>query len=212
MTAAAKLFMQRGLFMKTCRCVSNRFLTSVVVSILISGCAKQPPFPRTRDEIIQESLSLPALYLTEKTRQRVVAPESEGVLIVDKKSGEIAWRALVCTAPDCPGKGPKGEPHICSENDLSYFVKTDGSLGYDPKRMPLDPTKIGMCQKCNSVRNPATETEQKRQQYTQWVQNYVLPESIKTAGSIRTPASHPSTRLSTKNGDPSALKSGLAAV
>lgn len=152
-----------------------------MVAVLISGCAgcaKEPRLPRTRDEIIQESLSLPALYLTEKTRQRVIAPESEGVLMVDKKSGEIAWRALVCTAPNCPGKGLRGEPYICSENDLSYFVKPDGSLGYDPKRATLDPAKIGMCQQCNAVRKTATETQQERQQYTQWVQNYILPESL----------------------------------
>lgn len=143
----------------------------------LCGCGRpaSPP-PRTRQEIFTERRSLPALFLTEQTRRRVIAPGDQ-IVFVDPESGEMCWRAMACRAPNCPGKGPNGEPFLCIEADPTFFRKPDGSLGIDPARAKSQPRKLGFCPKCNEIRDPTTETPAEAERYTQWVQPYELPEN-----------------------------------
>ena len=59
----------------------------------LSGCGRSTPSPpRTGNDIKNELISLDALYITEKTKQRVVAPGGRG-RFVDPKTSEICWPA-----------------------------------------------------------------------------------------------------------------------
>ena len=159
----------------------------LVVMLLLGGllgCSQTAvPPPRTRDQIFTERLNLPALYLTAKTHKRVVAPGSKG-LFVDEATGEVCWRALACRAPNCPGRGASGEPYLFTENDLSYFAKPDNSVGFDPKRAKQQPKQVGLCPKCNEILDPAAATPTQGVQHSQWVQAYVLPESLARSQSL----------------------------
>lgn len=148
----------------------------VVAAGALAGCSRPESLPRTRQEIFNERRSLPTLFLTAETRRRVIAP-GDRIVFVDPESGEMCWRAMACRAPNCPGRGPNGEPFLCIEADPTFFRKADGSLGIDPARAKGEPKKLGFCPKCNEIRNPATETEADLEQYAKWVQPYELPEN-----------------------------------
>lgn len=121
---------------------------------LLAGCGGDDI--RSSEDIFEEQLSLPAVYLTEKTHQRIVAPQRKGKFI-DEKTGETCWRALTCLNPQCPRQPDGDEPFL--------FLETD--------------TEGGLCPKCLTVRNLKTETPKQRQQYVNWTRPYVLPETEK---------------------------------
>ncbi|NBW86305.1 MAG: NUDIX domain-containing protein, partial [Planctomycetia bacterium] len=77
---------------------------------------------------------------------------------VDTESGEVCWVAWACRAPNCPGRGPDGEPFLCIEADMGYFAKPDGTVGYDPKLSAMTPKRVGMCPQCSVIRKPESET------------------------------------------------------
>jgi len=158
----------------------RRSARAVVLLVLaagcLTGCGRPTPLPRPRQKIFNERRSLPALFLAAESRRRVIAP-GDRIVFVDPESGEICWRALACRAPNCPGRGPQGEPFLCIEADPTFFRQPDGSLGIDPARAKGEPKKLGFCPKCNEIRNPATETAADAERYAQWVQPYELPEN-----------------------------------
>ena len=122
-------------------------------------------------------MSLPRLYLTAQTHKRVKAPAHKGVF-VDEASGEICWPARACYAPNCPGRAADGEPLVFIAPDPGVYVKPDGTFGYDPARASPDKNS-GACPECLKGRNLATETDQQRQRYINWVRPYVLPETAR---------------------------------
>ncbi len=145
---------------------------------LSGGCGgDHPPQTRTKEEILQEQSSLPALYLTQESRKRVTAPKSKGVF-VDPATGELCWKALACERPDCPGRSADGEPFLFISPDPAMFAAPDGTIGFDPTRQgDGGPESRGQCPKCAEQRNPKSETADEAQQYRDWVVPYVLPKT-----------------------------------
>ena len=141
---------------------------------LLVSCKKETP-PRTREEIFQERMALPARYFSAKTHQRVIAPAGKGIF-VDEETGEICWPALVCNNPDCPGR-QGDEPLLFIEPDSAYYVKPDGTVGYDAARAKAERHRAGPCPECARKRDPRTETAEQRQRYIDWVKPYVLPDT-----------------------------------
>lgn len=139
----------------------------------LTACSRDPA---TRDDIFADQMNLPAVYLTAKTNKRIIAPTSLGIH-VDKETGEIAWPALACNAPNCPGRGDNGEPFLFIAPDPSMIVKPDGTLGYDRAASAGKPGPTLGCPQCLKKRRLETETPEQRQQYINWVKPYVLPET-----------------------------------
>lgn len=143
----------------------------VAVCFLMSGCRKQP---RTPEEILKERNALPALFLTQETNQRVIAPGTT-VMFGDPKLGEVCWRAKECTNPHCPGR--KGEEPVLfiMVVDSGYYVSPEGHLLHDGAK-----SKTALhqgCPHCMKQRNPAEETPQQQARYTLFIRDYELPET-----------------------------------
>ena len=144
--------------------------------VTVAACSRPLPPPRSRDEIFQDRLRVPTLYISEKSGKRIVTAGGR-MNFVDQESGEVCWVAWACHAPNCPGRGPKGEPFLCIEADAGYFAKPDGTVGYDPKLSGLTPKRVGMCPQCSVIRTPASETPEQAIEYSRYVQLHQLPEA-----------------------------------
>jgi hypothetical protein len=155
------------------------------------GCSGDSK-PRPLEEIQQEQLSLPALYLTYDDKREVIASGDQGDVIVDKDSGKLAFRAWTCTNPDCPGKKPAGQrPLLFIWHDPLYFVDESGSVNYDavPNRAEMIVKRGGhlepTCPECLKIRDGARETPAVEQQYRDWCQQYVLPTAASRSEELR---------------------------
>jgi len=142
--------------------------------LFFASCGKEP---RTSDDIFQDQMQLPTVYFTAETNTRVIAPQGNS-LFVDETTGELAWPAMACHNPDCPGRGPDGEMHLFICPQPGYYAEPDGSVGYDPSRASTTAVKTaGLCPECLKGRNPNRLTQDERQQFINWVRPYVLPET-----------------------------------
>ena len=148
----------------------------VVMLVPLAGCTRPVAPPRSRDEIFQDRLRVPTLYISEKSGKRIVT-EGGRMNFVDTESGEVCWVAWACRAPNCPGRGPDGEPFLCIEADMGYFAKPDGTVGYDPKLSAMTPKRVGMCPQCSVIRKPESETPEQAIEYSRFVQLHQLPEA-----------------------------------
>lgn len=103
-------------------------LFAVGMICALNGCGSKPTRPRTTQDILEDRKQLPYLYLTEKTQSEVLAPLESGRVIVDPKTGEIAWQAFECNYPSCPGqgKGNNGRPFLFTWPDPSPKINEDG--------------------------------------------------------------------------------------
>lgn len=151
--------------------------TLLVALVVVPACSRPVPPPRSRDEIFQERLRVPTLYISETSGKRIVT-EGGRMNFVDKESGEVCWVAWACHAPNCPGRGPNGEPFLCIEADAGFYAKPDGTVGYDPKRSGLTPKRVGMCPQCSVIRKPEAETPEQAMEYSRLVQLHQLPEAV----------------------------------
>ncbi len=151
----------------------------LVLGVLWVGCSgkEKPAKPRTRDEIFLEIQALPTLYLTGETRTEIITSGNKGNFI-DEKTGEICWRVMECTNPDCPGKGAEGKPLKFVTPDPAMYAKSDGTIGYDKgKSKQSEKMAGGACPGCLKGRNLKTESDAVRNKYAKWVKPHVLPES-----------------------------------
>ncbi len=150
----------------------------ILLSCALIGCGGGDDRPRPFGKIDAERRGLPALYLTIDGRE-VTSSRDKGIVI---NRGDIAWPAYTCTNPDCPGE----KPQLFIWPDPMFSVKEDGSLGdrsfhsaeewEDAMREMgghLQPT----CPACLPQRNLETESDKQKQQYSDWVQLYVLPKT-----------------------------------
>ena len=137
-----------------------------------------PNVPRTRDEIFREKTMLPALYLTEKTKRRVIRPEGSDYF-VDKDSGEICWRALECKNPNCPAKELNGSPHLFISPDPTVILNPDGTLGYDLGKAKNQRAQSEGCPECLKIRDLVSETPQTSNQYAGYIRYHILPKTAK---------------------------------
>lgn len=147
---------------------------------LAGGCSDTKP--RSLEEIEQDRLSLPALYLND-SGQEVIAPGNRG-LFVDEASGEIAWPAYTCTNPDCPGEPSGGRKEfVFTWPDPRYYVAEDGTLGtreYDAAEWLAALKEMGghevpTCPACLEQRDLGQESRAEIEKYRLWVEPYVLP-------------------------------------
>ena len=138
------------------------------------------PDQRSRDEIFREKISLPTLYLTEKTGQRIFLQKKLDYFL-DEKTGEICWRALECQNPDCPAKAADGNLYLFTIPEPGVFLKPDGSLGFDDDVASRSAQlgKVAGCPECMKKRNLESELPIIREQYADYVQPHVLPENKK---------------------------------
>jgi len=130
--------------------------------------------PRSRDAIFREQLSLPRLYMTHPSHRRITASTGRGVF-VDPESGELAWPALACHRPECPGRGRSGQPYLFISPDSTLYAAADGTIAADVSRSASLSHHDGQCPMCKTQRRPGAETPQQRQQYIDWVRPHVLP-------------------------------------
>jgi hypothetical protein len=158
--------------------IHHRFCTVLLVAGLLAAlasCSKEPPPPRSQDELFRQQLDLPALYLTAHSGKRVIS-HIGSLPFQDQETGELCWPALICTNPDCPGRGPNGGPLIFVDPDPAYYINSEGKLAVDERRAVKE-SKLSGCPECAKHRDPAKETEKERQAYVNWVKPYVLPET-----------------------------------
>ncbi len=156
-------------------CTPRVFLSLLLPGVLIAGCSETRP--KTLDELYEEERQLPAVFLTAESGKRITAPGNTGVF-VDEGSGELAWRALICTNPDCPATPPTGEePFLFIAVDPALVAQPDGTVGYDRSRVDEADNYFGNCPECLKTRNLAGESDEDRQRYSNWATPYVLPET-----------------------------------
>ena len=153
------------------------------------SCGSQPA-PRSFRQITVQRKQLPALFLTANTRKEVILPADVVCPVVDKETGELCWRAYVCTNPSCSGKGKTswGRPLLFIHPDPLVKVGPDGKAFYEkppPGKEPfeylleLGGTTYPTCPECLKIRNPESETREQMMQYAHWVEPYVLPETAR---------------------------------
>jgi hypothetical protein len=85
---------------------------------------------------------------------------------------------MACHNPDCPARGPAGEPHLFIYPLPGFYAEPDGSVGYDPSRKAQPKAESGgLCPECLKGRDPNRLAQDERQQLINWVKPYVLPET-----------------------------------
>lgn len=154
------------------------------------GCTQEIPPPAVpAASVFERQQQLDRLYLTEKSSQQVVRPGNVSVPFVDEDTGELSWPTLVCTNPACPGRGQDGKPYLFIHRDPLFRVDSDGKVihpqvgpGQDYSAMVADaggfpdPT----CPACyEAFRKGKTETQEDKNLYASFVQDYVLPETAR---------------------------------
>ena len=65
---------------------------------------------------------------------------------VDQATGKIAFRALVCWNPNCPGRGKGGGPPVFVKQWTSATVGENGKLVWTPPARPADPLQENLTQ------------------------------------------------------------------
>lgn len=154
-----------------------RFLVLIATAIVCAGCGETRP--KTLDELYEEERQLPSVFITADSNQQVTAPGNKGVF-VHEETGELAWRALTCTNPDCPAKKPAGEqPFLFIAPDPANVANPDGTIGYDRSLVDEADNNFGNCPECLKIRSLATESDKDRQRYSNYAVPYVLPETAK---------------------------------
>ncbi len=160
-----------------------QFTVAALGMLLLAGCSGEVK-PRSVKEIDAERQTLPGLFMTPSGKQ-IKAPGNQGVF-VDPSSHELAWPVYECTNPACPGRGADGQPHLFIWTDPRFFVADDGSLGTREFKTiqewreavaaaggHREPT----CDKCLAIRQPASESPEESQRYSEYPRRYVLPET-----------------------------------
>jgi hypothetical protein len=157
----------------------SRVPRSILWALLaaVVGCGSPPP-PVTMESLYRQERELPQVFLTVKSNKRIVAPGDQRVF-VDKATGELAWPALACENPQCPGRSSAGEPFLFVAPDPTIVAKPDGTIGVDPALDTKPNLLLGFCPKCLEIRHREAETDEDRTRYARYVKPYVLPETQK---------------------------------
>lgn len=154
----------------------------VLLGAVLAGCSE----PRTLEEIEAEMRTLPTLYLTEESRQRVTAPATKG-MHVHEETGEIAYQPYECLNPNCPGRTPEGN-YLFVHRNVLVTLDEEGNFVYGTVPEGADYTEYveskggfvqPTCPKCLELRDRETENEEEKKQYQEWVRPYELPETVK---------------------------------
>lgn len=152
-------------------------MIALVLLATLAGCGDDyEPLepPRTRDEIFNERVELPALYLTAESNTRVIANRGRGAF-VDEGTGELAWPAFVCHRPECPAR--EGDEPVLFIAPDPTVVLMNGKIVNDINAITEAPTHLGQCPKCLKDRRIHFETKEQKAQFMQWARPYELPEA-----------------------------------
>lgn len=155
----------------------------ILAVAVLAGCGRRM---RTLKEIEAEQMALPVLYLTAGGEELIAPARSDRDVVVAPKSRQPAFRAYVCTNPDCPNRDRqvKGRPFVFSWPDPMWRVDERGELQYDvvedrmAEIIKRGGTAEPTCPGCLARRDSARETAEQRQRYRDWVVYYELPETI----------------------------------
>lgn len=150
---------------------------------VVAGCGRRPE--RTLDVIAAEQESLPVLYLT-RGGDEVVAAPALGDVVVEPTTRQLAFRAYVCTHPNCPDRDRRadGRPSLFIWEDPLWRIDDRGEPQYEvvPDRMAEIVRRGGTpeptCPACRSRRDPSRETPAERGGYRERVAYYELPTSV----------------------------------
>jgi hypothetical protein len=154
----------------------------LAVVAVVAGCRGRTP--ATLEQIEADQLALPAVYLTADGREAIV-PANRGDVIVVPGSRQLAFRAYMCTNPDCPNRerGTGDRPFLFTWADPLWKVDEQGQLQFDvvPDRAAETLRRGGLpeptCPGCLELRAKDGEPPETRQRYRNWVVYYELPES-----------------------------------
>jgi hypothetical protein len=157
------------------------FAAALVLLASSIGCRDDQPL--TPEDILREQLEVDTLYLTEDGREVIAPGTSEGVIVFPGTS-DLAWPAMTCENPDCPGEGEGDRPFVFPWPDPFKYVDDDGNIQLrDPESDEdfklMEQFGEQCCPACLPTRNRSRESIDEQIQYKSWVVPYVLPESAK---------------------------------
>ena len=128
-----------------------------------------PPAPRTQGKISWARRESPLLFLTERTRRRVVRDRLTHSGFVDEQTRERCFVAYVCNNPDCPARE--------ADSQLNLFPQGGSAYAQAFEDLPSTSHTLGnVCPDCLSLRDVQNETDKQRSQYRNWVKRYILSE------------------------------------
>ncbi|MCE9548094.1 MAG: hypothetical protein K8T25_21685 [Planctomycetia bacterium] len=120
-----------------------------VPASFVQSAASLPKVTETQEEIKAEMRKYPAftppfeeqrlklLVLWEEIRKREgiegftappLQPSNNTAVYIDPQTMQLAWRAMACYNPDCPGKGKGGGPLLFARPNKTLSVGPDGKL------------------------------------------------------------------------------------
>jgi hypothetical protein len=155
-------------------------LLALAASLALVSCRTEERLP-TREQLFERTIAVDTLYLTEDGRE-IIAPGNREGAIVDPKTGKLAWAALTCGNPKCPGEGKNGRPYVFAWPHPFVVANPDGTLGM---RQPESQSDFDLfdayaettCPACLTIRDRANESPQVRQKHKDWIRPYVLPQA-----------------------------------
>lgn len=167
----------------------GRCLITAVMLLAVGGCSGKVARPRSRDDIARDRMTVDTLFIT-ADGQRLTRPMNpDRVVVVDAAAGTLAWPAWQCNNPDCPGRQADGVPFLFPWPDPFKSVKPDGTIAVRQPDMPaerklFDDFATQKCPACLERRTPATESQEKAQQYKDWCQPHVTPSAAKRVAQL----------------------------
>ena len=85
-------------------------------------------------------------------QQVEMAATNKGTACVDPQTGRIAFRALTCLNPDCPGRGKGGGPHLFVYETEEASIGPAGEVVWSTKPLPPEAEFPGIaCPACGQV-------------------------------------------------------------
>ncbi len=150
----------------------------LAVALICLPIACEDDKPRSRDDLFTEQRELPKLFMTAKTHKRIEAPASRNIFI-DEGTGETAWPAAECHAPNCPGR--EGDTlYLFPDINPAMHAKPDGTIAPGtPPEGNNGGKPAGFCPKCWKAFNLANAGQDKQREYNLYVKPHVLPETAK---------------------------------
>lgn len=155
-------------------------LLLLCLPLLLTACGEEE-LP-TRDELFQMEQELPAPYLALQSGELIEAPGDKPAFY-NEDTGEHCYRAQACHNPDCPGRGPDGQPFLFVV-PLPY-KQADGAIAQPDVSAAKAAHNVNReCPQCLTIRNKTSEPAELTQKYINWVKMHELPETVEKRAEI----------------------------
>lgn len=156
--------------------VRRRWILLLATACLALGaCPGAEDRPLSRGEIFEERKKIPTLYLTDDGRE-IIAPGTEFGAIVDPQTKKLAWAAMVCENPACPGPKKGDRPYLFTWPNPVLFVAEDGTVA---SGQPITPEQLAEFEKFKTVKCPACAAANTPNPNSAGARRFVLPEAEK---------------------------------